>query len=258
MTDAPSASELLTAGELARLAGITVRTLHHYDEIELLRPSGRGAGGRRLYGAADAARLARILAYRALEFPLDVIASLLDGAADEAAQLREQLALLTARIAELERIRDHVLIGLEAHEMNIDLTPAERLEVFGDDPAQHEAEARKRWGNTDAWRESSARGKGRTKEDWARVKTEQDAGIAAFAAAMRTGEAADGPAAMDLAEAARCFICEHFYDLSPAMHRRLAELYTGDPRFAATYDRHEPGLARYVHDAIHANADRAG
>ncbi len=249
----------LAVGELAALAGVTVRTLHHYDEIGLLRPSARGTGGRRAYAAADAARLARILTYRALDLPLDRIAALLDGDADEAEQLRDQLSQLDARIAHLTAIRDHVRTTLEANEMSITLTPEERLEVFGDDdPAVHEAEARHRWGDTDAWHQSHARTRRYSGDDWRAIRAEQEAITEAFAAALRAGEPSGGPAAMAVAERARRFIDERFYDLSPAAHRGLAELYVSDDRFAAYYDRHEPGLSAYVAAAIHANADRSG
>lgn len=65
-------------GEVARLAGVTVRTLHHYDEIGLLRPTGRSAAGYRLYDRADLERLQQILCYRELGFELDKIAAILD------------------------------------------------------------------------------------------------------------------------------------------------------------------------------------
>jgi hypothetical protein len=77
-----------------------------------------------------------------------------------------------------------------------------------------------------------------------------------FAAAMAAGEPAGGQAAMDAAEAHREHIHRWFYDLAYPMHRGLAEMYLADPRFTETYDNLAPGLARYVHDAILANADR--
>lgn len=245
-----------SVGELAGLAGISVRTLHHYDEIGLLRPSARGAGGRRAYSPADAARLGQLLTYRALGLPLDRIAALLDGARDEPEVLREQLALVTDRIAQLTTTRDHILLLLEASDMNIELTPEERLELFGDrDPAQWEAEAEERWGETDAWRESRQRTRRYSADDWRRIKAELDEIEEAFAAAMAAGEPATGEAAARLAERARLHIAANFYDLTHEMHRRLAELYVTDSRFAAHYDGRAPGLARYVHDAINANAD---
>lgn len=244
-----------TIGELAGLAGISVRTLHHYDEIGLLRPSERGAGGRRAYSPADAARLGQILTYRALGLPLDRIAALLDGGRDEPEVLREQLALVTDRISQLSATRDHILLLLEASDMDIQLTPEERLELFGHrDPAQWEAEAEELWGETDAWRESRQRTRRYAADDWRSIKAELDEIEAAFAAAMDAGEPATGHVAVALAERARRHIDATYYDLTHEMHRRLADLYVTDARFAAHYDGRAPGLARYVHDAINANA----
>lgn len=79
---------------------------------------------------------------------------------------------------------------------------------------------------------------------------------AELAAALRAGEAPTSERAMDAAEAARRHIHERFYDCPPSMHRNLADLYVTDGRFAKHYEDRAPGLARWVHDAIHANADR--
>jgi MerR family transcriptional regulator, thiopeptide resistance regulator len=75
---------------------------------------------------------------------------------------------------------------------------------------------------------------------------------------MAAGEPPDGEAAMDLAEQARVQIDQTFFDCPHEMHRALATMYVEDPRFTATYEKLAPGLARWWHDAIHANADRHG
>ncbi len=257
---APEAAAVrLTIGELAALAGISVRTLHHYDELGLLEPAERGASGRRTYGAAEVERLQRILGYRALELPLEEIGRLLDDPSTEPTDhLRRQLQQLDARIDHLRRVRDAVRFTLEADDMQIKLTPAERLEVFGDhDPAEHAAEAKARWGATDAYRESARRAKQYSKDDWLRIKTEQEAIGAAFVAALHAGEAPTATVAMDIAERARLQIDAAFYPCSHEMHRGLAEFYVSDPRFAAHFEEQAEGLAEYVAAAIHANADRA-
>ncbi len=261
MDDVPATSvPPLSVGALAKLGGITVRTLHHYDELGLLTPSERTGAGYRAYSAGDVARLQRILFYRELELPLDRIRQLLDDPeADERDHLRRQHALLGERIDRLQRIRDAVQTTLEAHEMSIDLTPAERLEVFGDhDPAQYEDEVRERWGDTDAYRQSQQRSARYTKDDWKAIRAEQEEIGAAFAQLLRAGAPADGEAAMDAAERARLQIDRRFYACSHDMHRRLADMYLADPRFTAHYEDQADGLAQYVHDAIHANGDRAG
>ena len=141
--------------------------------------------------------------------------------------------------------------------MGIALTPEEQFEIFGTDKlGEYTEEAKQRWGDTDAWKQSERRTAAYTKEDWITIKGEADANIAGFAEAMRAGEPPAGTVAMDLAEAHRQHLSRWFYDCGYEMHRGLAELYVSDPRYLAEYDKIEPGFSGYVHDAILANADR--
>jgi DNA-binding transcriptional MerR regulator len=252
-------SEPLTVGRLAELAGVTVRTLHHYDEIGLVRPSQRSAAGYRVYSAADAERLRQVLVYRRLGFGLREVAEMVsDPSADTVAHLRRQRELLIAQRERTDALVAAIDKELEARAMGISLTPQEQLEVFGTSKPGGEwaDEAQERWGSTHAYRESSRRASAYSKEDWRRIKAEADQGVAAFAAALRAGLPSCGPAAMDLAEEHRQHICRNFYDCGYEMHRGLADMYLADSRFASNYDGVEPGLAQYVHDAIIANADR--
>ncbi|MFJ1685483.1 MerR family transcriptional regulator [Streptomyces albidoflavus] len=247
-----------TVGQVAAVAGVTVRTLHHYDAIGLLSPSGRSAAGHRRYGDGDLDRLQRILFHRALGFALDEIAALLDDPdADPRAHLRRQHALLTDRIETLRRMADAVAAAMEAAQMGIDLTAEEKFEVFeGYDSDQYADEARQRWGHTDAYRESQRRTASYTKADWQRLKDEFDALHARVAELLAQGVPADAPEAMDAAEEHRRFIDGAHYPCDARMHTCLADMYVADPRFTATYEAIRPGLAQYLHDAIHANARR--
>jgi DNA-binding transcriptional MerR regulator len=248
-----------TVGEVARMSGVSVRTLHHYDEIGLLRPSGRSDAGYRLYSAADLGRLRRILFYRELELSLDAIAEILaDPDARDDDHLRRQHRLLRERRARTDALIEAIETEMEAREMGISLTAEEQLEIFGDKFAEHRDEAAERWGDTDAWKDSERRAAAYTKDDWLQIKREADANIDAFADALRAGEPADGPVPMDLAEAHRRHISTWFYDCGHDQHRGLAELYVSDPRYTEPYDAIAPGFSHYVHDAIVANAERAG
>jgi len=248
-----------TVGELARMSHVSVRTLHHYDGIGLLTASSRSPAGYRLYSAADLRRLRQILFYRELEFGLDEIAEMLaapDAGADD--QLRRQHRLLRQRQARTQALLAALEKEMEARKMGISLTPEEQFEIFGSSKlGEYAAEAEQRWGDTDAWQESARRSAAYTKDDWIAIKAEADRSIAGFAAAMRAGEPPAGTVAMDLAEAHRQHISRWFYDCGYPQHRGLAELYTSDPRYTASYDEIEPGFSPYVHDAIMANADRA-
>ena len=249
-----------TVGAVARMAGVTVRTLHHYDEIGLLRPGGRSEAGYRRYDEGDLERLQRILFYRELGFGLDQISSVLtDGAADGVAHLRRQHAMLLERIERLKRMATAVEKAMEATTMGISLTPEERFEVFGDfDPDEHTAEVQERWGDSDAYRESTRRARSYTKDDWQRIKGQGEAAIEQVVAAMNAGKPANSPDAMDGAEAHRRQIDDAFYPCSYEMHVGLAEMYLADARFTATYEKIADGLAQYLHDAIKANAAKRG
>jgi hypothetical protein len=118
-------------------------------------------------------------------------------------------------------------------------------------------EARERWGDTEAYRQSQERTSRYTEQDWAAIKAAGADLNERLAAALRDGVAADSPAAMDLAEEHRQQLIRYFYDCGPDLHRNLGDMYVDDPRFTATYEAVTPGLAAYLRDAIHANADRA-
>jgi DNA-binding transcriptional MerR regulator len=250
----------MNVGEVAALAGVTVRTLHHYDRIGLLSPSGRTGAGYRQYGPADLDRLHQVLLYRELGFPLEEVATLLDAPdADPAAHLRRQHRLLRDRLERTQAMVAAVEKEMEARSMGISLTPEERFEVFGDWlPEEYEAEAEQKWGETEAWAQSKRRTTAYSKDDWLRIKAEGDDIEARFAAALRGGVPADSEAAMDLAEEHRQQIDRNFYDCPPQMHAGLGRMYVEDERFTAHYEEITPGLAQYVSTAIQANAARQG
>ncbi|MFJ3225934.1 MerR family transcriptional regulator [Streptomyces sp. NPDC086783] len=250
-----------SVGRVAGFAGVTVRTLHHYDEIGLLVPSERSHAGHRRYGDADLDRLQQILFYRELGFPLDQVAVLLDdlatGKADPRAHLRRQHELLTARIEKLRKMAAAVEHAMEARTMGIDLTPEEKFEVFGDkDPEEHAEEAERRWGGTEAYAESQRRTARYTKEDWKRMQAEVASWGERYGALMAAGEPPSGGPAMDLAEEHRLHITEWFYPCPYETHRGLGEMYVSDERFKEFYDSMRPGLAEHLRDAIAANAER--
>ncbi|MGW1614293.1 MerR family transcriptional regulator [Streptomyces sp. NPDC002285] len=247
-----------SVGQVAGFAGVTVRTLHHYDDIGLLVPSERSHAGHRRYSDAGLDRLQQILFYRELGFPLEEVAALLDDPdADPRAHLRRQHELLTARIEKLQKMATAVEHAMEARKMGINLTPEEKFEVFGDfDPDQYEEEVQERWGNTDAYRQSQQRAASYTKEDWQRIQREADELNRRFVALMEAGEPADSEVAMDAAEEHRRGIARNHYDCGHEMHACLGEMYVSDERFTQNIDQAKPGLAVYLRDAILANAAR--
>lgn len=247
--------EALTVGQVAETFGVTVRTLHHYDEVGLLHPSERTQAGYRLYTGADLERLSTIVVYRRLDFALEEIADLLDGA-DVVEHLRRQRDLVTTRLAEMSDLVTAIDRRLEAEMADQPATTEDLKELFGDGYGdEYQAEAQERWGDTDKWAQSQARTKDMTKEQWAEVKAEMDAFEADLGVAVRAGEPTGSDTAAALAERHRASIAR-FYDCDHEFQVCLAQMYLADPRFTQHYEDIEPGTAQWLHDAIVANAAR--
>lgn len=139
--------------------------------------------------------------------------------------------------------------------MAVTLDPEESREVFGDaDPNRHQAEVRRRWGTTEAYKESDRRTNSYSKEDWLLVQKESEAVNQLFIDALTAGYPSDSDAAKAAAEEHRRQIDKWFYPCSYDMQTGLAEMYVADPRFTQHYESIHPGLAQYVSDAIIANA----
>lgn len=249
----------ITVGELARQTGITVRTLHHYDERGLVVPSQRTAAGYRLYTTGDVLRLQQVLVLRELGMPLDDIAGALAAAGDDrAALLRDHRAQLIARRHRLDAMVASVDAALTrlAEDRGEDrpMTSEDWTQMFeGFDPATHDAEARARWGDTEAYRESSRRTARYTPADWARHRSEREAIVARLVALQAAGAPATDPAVQAAVEDHRLLIDRWFYPCPVAMHQALGAMYVADPRFTDNLDRAAPGFAQYLADGIAAS-----
>jgi hypothetical protein len=138
------------------------------------------------------------------------------------------------------------------------MAQGERTELFGDGFfAERAEEAEPSSDQADPWQDSQKRMSERTKKDWTRIQVEVEESNAAFAAAMGAGLPATSAKAMDTAEQHRLHIRRWFYDITPDLHRKLGDSYLTDPRFTKNYEGIRAGMAQYVRDAIHANADRS-
>jgi DNA-binding transcriptional MerR regulator len=259
-----AASNGRTVGEVCALTGVTVRTLHHYDHIGLLVPTARTPAGYRLYTDADVERLHEILLWRELGFGLDEIGRLLDDPAyDRLASLYRQRAGLAERRDRLDQMLAAVDAAIATRRKGTAMTDEDIRQIFATDgdlfPAdEYAGEAQQRWGDTPAWRTARERTEGYGMQEWQRIKEERDDIDARFVSLLRSGTPADADDARAAAEAQRASLERWFYHCPPEMHRGLGDLYVDDPRFTAYYERRAPGLARYIRDAIHANADHLG
>lgn len=245
----------LTVSEVAKLAHVSVRTLHHYDELGLVRPSGRTESNYRLYSDADLLRLQQVLFFKELGFPLEEIRRLLDDPGfDVRNALATQRELITQRQARLQALLQAVEKAIEAHERGIAMTKEEMFEVFGDfDPTEHQAEAEQRWGDTDAYQESMKRTARYRKQDWIAIKNEAESIYRRLVDHMEAGTRPTDPKVTALAEAHRQHISKWFYECSKELHRGLGDLYVNDPRFTANIDKAGAGLAAYLREVIIAN-----
>lgn len=262
-------TERWTVGALASTAHVSVRTLHHYDQIGLLSPSGRSAAGYRLYDRSDLERLQQILVYRELGFGLEAIGRILDEPTiDRRGELLAQRTLLLERVERTNavlRAIERTLASLEGGGTMTDEQLFEGFQPLHDAPeeirahhAEHAREVHDRWGETDAYAESMRRARRYAKADWERLRADAERQEEHMAWLMEAGVDPGSDDACAGAEAMRLHIDRWFYPCGPEMHAGLADLYESDARFRAHYEKRAPGLATYVARAIRANAARIG
>lgn len=259
---APGPKRSHRVSEVARIAGVSVRALHHYDALGLLKPSGRTEAGYRLYTEDDLLRLQQILIQRELGFPLEKIRRWLDDPEfdriDALRRQRRELERRADRARQMLQSIDRAVALLEGRNPKEEAMTTELSSLFeGFDPVKYEKEVEERWGTTEAHRISKERTRRYRESDWRALKAEQSAIYSDLARLKGAGEAPDSAPAMDAAERHRLFIDRWFYPCSPGMHAGLADLYEADRRFTANIDRHGDGLTAFLSAAIRANAQKA-
>ncbi len=252
-----------SVGQVAGFAGVTVRTLRHYDAIGLLCPRGRSTAGYRRYGECDLERLQQILYYRELGFALEEIASILDDpSTDATAHLRRQRTLLTEQMGRLRAMVAAVEHAMAARITGTPLTPEELFEVFGDwRPRESYAEqAERRWGDTEAWQQSRKRMSKYTKEDLLRMQAETREWVQRLRALIQAGASPRGAEAMDLAEEHRRHLHRWWFDCNHDLHVQVTELLVTEPEqldFLVRPQQQLRGMGQFIRDAATANAERA-
>lgn len=237
-----------TVQQLADLAGVTVRTLHHYDEIGLLTPE-RAGNNYRTYGEAELLRLQQILFYRELEVPLEQIGAIIDAPGFDMQKAlqehREQISQKQLRLAGLLGTIDKTLLKLSGKK---ELTDDELFDAFWEKhETEYAPEAEARWSHTDAYKQSKERTKHLTKDDFKRMSQEADVFMKELTALMPSGPDSSEVQAM-IAKHYRSL--ETFYDPSPELYEGLGELYVQDARFRAYYEKYDPALPEFMRDAM--------
>lgn len=218
-----------TVKEVSRLTGVSVRTLHHYDAIGLLKPTQVTEAGYRLYDDAALGRLQTILLFRELEFPLKEIKEMLTAENfDPMAALTDQIRLLGLRREKLDRLIEHAKTIQKTGVMNMDFKAYDNKKL--DAYAQ---EAKKRWGHTEAWRESESRGKTREQEC-----SDADGLMDIF---RRLGQLREGspaaPEAQALIAELQRYICDHYYNCTNQILMGLGQMYAAGDEMNENIDR---------------------
>jgi DNA-binding transcriptional MerR regulator len=234
--------------ELAEMAGVSVRTLHHYDQINLLKPTARNAAGYRLYQEKELLRLQQILFFKELGLPLRQIRSILDQPGfDQVSALKDHRRLLQTemeRLALLLHTIDRTIIKIMEDPM--ELTDAELYEGFPQETAErYQREAAALW--PEKYAEANRRIRKLSKEQWNAIKAEGDALTRQLAGLM---DKAPGDAQVQQAIARHQAWIENFYAAPADLYRGLGQMYAEHPEFRANYERYAPGLADFVRAGI--------
>jgi DNA-binding transcriptional MerR regulator len=240
-----------TVKAVSKIAGVSVRTLHHYDEIGLFKPASLSGAGYRLYREGDLERLQQVLFFKELGFGLKEITRILsDPGFDRVRALTEHRKLLLERQGRLRRLIRSVDRTLKAIQRGKQM---DETMFDGFDAAKYEEEARQRWGDSPAFEESIQRTKRYTKRDWDEIKKEGGEIVQQLAGLM--GRPPADPEVQDWIGRHHRQINDRFYTCSAQVYRGLADAYVEDARFAAFYDKVKPGLARFMREAMHAYCD---
>ncbi|HRH23772.1 MAG TPA: MerR family transcriptional regulator, partial [Candidatus Magasanikbacteria bacterium] len=238
-----------TVHSLAQLAGISVRTLHYYDQIGLLKPSVIKKNGYRYYEEAELIRLQQILFFRELEFALEDIKHMLNRPGFNVVEaLKDQKKLIRLKQSRLEKLIYAIDNAIKTMNNNHKINEEELYDVFKDDDVkQYQDEVKSRWGNSDAYRQSMAKVGKMTKKEMDKLKADGKKHTQAIADAMDKG--IEHPDVQKLIKQSHEGV-NFFYECSYEMFRNLGKMYVDDPRFAANYDKFRPGLAVFMRDAI--------
>ena len=238
----------LSVSEAAKRTGVSVRTLHYYDEIGLLKPSETTPAGYRFYDGAAMASLQQILFYRELDVPLEQIGRILSAPEHdrtEALQKHRTLLLMKRRrLDDMLRLVDETIGGIAMYDERPKPTQADWEAV----KEQYAREAAERWGNTEAFLESREKHAKYTPGQEAQINAEMEEIFRAFGAC---GDPA-GEEAWALVKRWQAHITKYHYNCTDGILACLGQMYVNDPRFKENLDKYGPGTAQKISCAIAA------
>lgn len=234
--------------ETAKLSGVSVRTLHYYDEIDLLKPSEIVLEtGYRYYDEPTMKRLQQILFYRELDFPLKEIVKIMNASdyrkEDALKRQRELLKLKRKRLDKLIDLLDANLKGDDTMSFDeFDMSEIERAKE------KYAKEVESKWGGTDAYNQSKEKTAKYRKEDWAAIMKKSDEIMKLFA--NHLGEDPKSEEIQNLVSMWQQFITETYYDCTKEILDGLGKMYVADERFTANIDKFGKGTALLMSEAI--------
>ena len=234
-----------TVAEVSKLAGVSVRTLHHYDAIGLLKPTQVTQAGYRLYDDAALRRLQTILLFRELQFPLKDIRQILDCPGfDPKAALETQIRLLELQRQHLDDLIAHARNIQQEGALMMDFSPFDRSEMD-----EYTAQAKQKWGRTEAWQEFEQKTDGQSQAQMDATGTQLMDIFREFGAIRHTDPASDK--AQALVTKLQDFITGHYYTCTKEILRGLGQMYiAGDSMTENIDNAGGSGTAQFVHQAI--------
>lgn len=238
-----------TIHELAELAEISVRTLHYYDEIGLLKPSYVERNGYRRYEHKELLKLQQILFFKELEFPLDQIKTMISSPSfDHKEALRDHRKLIHLKRTRLDNLIKTIDKTLKSMNNKKKIKDEELYDAFKDeDVKQYQEEVKERWGNSEAYKQSMAKVSKMTKAEMNKLKEDGKKHTQKIADNMHKGHT--HPDVQVLIAESHAGV-NFFYECSTEMYRNLGQMYVDDARFGAYYEKFAPGLAVFMRDAI--------
>ena len=227
--------------EFAAYTGVSVRTLHYYDEIGLLKPAFVDrTTGYRYYDSSSLLRMQEILFYRELDFSLKRIGEILSSPHyDKTAALQEQKQLLILKKERLERLIS-AIDGASRGENVMNAFDKTKIEGY-------KQEAKARWGDTAAYTQYTEKVAGKNEAD---LLSGMESILAEFSACKAQGNVPSSPAAQELVEKLQNYISNHFYTCTKEILAGLGQMYTADERFKTNIDKHGEGTAEFISTAI--------
>lgn len=234
--------------EFADFTGVSVRTLHYYDEIGLLKPAYvEEQTGYRYYDNVCLERMQEILFYRELDFPLKNICEMLSSPGyDRQDALEKQRRLLILKKKRLERLID----ALDSVKRGECVMKAFENKEYEETRKQYEKEVKERWGGTDAYKEHQEKTKGYSKENWQEANAGLEEILEEFALCKNGGASPDSKEALALVEKLQGHITNQYYTCTNEILAGLGKMYVADDRFRKNIDKHGEGTAAFVSEAI--------